>query len=262
MADPRRPVRADAVVDAVHPVRQGAALHHGCDGTLEENNLDDSGKRWPTATEPDAHGLGEVVQSLRSLWYYHQDVYTFHTHFLNCSTHTYASKPSGWLLLNRPVGVAADTGIEPGTRGCDAPAGSNCLEQVLLIGTPTIWWGGMPGAAVRRRDVGRRARLAVRRRRGRHGVDVAALAALRRPADLLLLRDRRAALRRARRPLAIGKLVGRSDVPTPRRTAGVVVAGSYVVLVLLDFAWFWPIWTDQLLTRSEWLDRIWFQRWI
>ena len=57
--------------------------------------------------------MGEVVQSLRSLWYYHQDVYTFHTHFLNCSTHTYASKPSGWLLLNRPVGVDADTGILP-----------------------------------------------------------------------------------------------------------------------------------------------------
>ena len=87
------------------------------DGEPQENNLDNSGKRWPTASEPDAHGVGEVVQSLRSLYYYHRDVYTFHTHFLNCSTHTYASKPSGWLLLNRPVGVAADTGIEPGTRG-------------------------------------------------------------------------------------------------------------------------------------------------
>ena len=50
-------------------------------------------QRWPTATEPDASGLGEVMQSLRSLWYYHRDVYTFHTHFLNCSTHVYASKP-------------------------------------------------------------------------------------------------------------------------------------------------------------------------
>ena len=43
---------------------------------------------------------------------------------------------------------------------------------------------------------------------------------------------------------------------------GVVVAGRYIVLALLNFAWFWPIWTDLLLTRSEWLDRIWFQRWI
>jgi dolichyl-phosphate-mannose-protein mannosyltransferase len=42
----------------------------------------------------------------------------------------------------------------------------------------------------------------------------------------------------------------------------VVVGGSFVVLTLLNFAWFWPIFTDQLLTHSEWVDRIWFQRWI
>ena len=41
-----------------------------------------------------------------------------------------------------------------------------------------------------------------------------------------------------------------------------VVAGSFFVLVLVNFAWFWPIYTDDLLTHSEWLDRIWFQRWI
>ena len=83
-----------------------------------------------------------MAQSLRSLWYYHQDVYTFHTHFLNCSTHPYASKPSGWLLLNRPVGVDADTKIQPGTQGCDAPEGSDCLRVITLLGTPALWWGG------------------------------------------------------------------------------------------------------------------------
>ena len=31
------------------------------DGTTEENNLDNSGKRWPTASEPDASGVGEAV---------------------------------------------------------------------------------------------------------------------------------------------------------------------------------------------------------
>ncbi len=51
-------------------------------------------------------------------------------------------------------------------------------------------------------------------------------------------------------------------MPSPRRTAGVVVAGAFFVTVLLNFAWFWPIYTDQLLTHREWLDRIWFSRWI
>ena len=109
------------------------------------------GEAWPTAQcpsppsadcvpgEPDADGLGEVTQSLRSLWSYHQDVYTFHSHFLNDSTHVYASKPSTWLVMGRPVGVDAQTDIQPGSQGCEAPSGSTCIRQVLLIGNPVIW---------------------------------------------------------------------------------------------------------------------------
>ena len=62
--------------------------------------------------------------------------------------------------------------------------------------------------------------------------------------------------------LAMGKLIGPSRLPSTRRTVGVVVSGSFFVLVLLNFAWFWPIFTNELLTRAEWLDRIWFSRWI
>lgn len=233
-----------------------------CEGdSLTVDDTDPDGK-WPTATEPDARGLGEVTQSLRSLWSYHQDVWTFHTHFLNCSTHDYASKPSGWLLLNRPVGVAADTGIEPGTRGCDAPAGSDCLRQVLLIGTPTIWWGGILAllfavvAWVGGRD-------------WRFGVAVVGTASTWLP--WLLFDDRPIFLFYAvvtlpfvvlALTLAMGRLIGPSRVPSLRRTTGVIVSGSFVVLTLLNFAWFWPIFTNELLTHSEWLDRVWFSRWI
>jgi dolichyl-phosphate-mannose--protein O-mannosyl transferase len=62
--------------------------------------------------------------------------------------------------------------------------------------------------------------------------------------------------------LAIGHLIGPSRLPSPRRTLGVIVSGAFVVLTLVNFAWFWPIWTNGLLTNSEWLDRIWFSRWV
>jgi dolichyl-phosphate-mannose--protein O-mannosyl transferase len=220
------------------------------------------GKDWPTRTEPDAEGLGEVWQSLRSLWYYHRDVYDFHTHFLNDSTHTYASKPSGWLLLNRPVGVAAETDIKPGTQGCHAPADSDCLRQVLLLGNPTLWWGGVIAlvfALV----------VWVGARDWRFGVPIVGAASTWLP--WLMYDDRPIFLFYAvttlpfvvlALTLTMGKLVGESTAPTTRRTAGVIVAGTFFVLVLLNFAWFWPIWTNQLLTHSEWLDRIWFSRWI
>jgi dolichyl-phosphate-mannose-protein mannosyltransferase len=233
-----------------------------CDGEDFVSDDPNTDARWPTATEKDASGPAEVVQSLRSLWYYHQDVYAFHAHFLNCSEHTYASKPLGWLLINRPVGVAADTGIQPGTRGCDAPAGSDCLRQVLLIGTPMIWWGGILALLYA-------VAVWVGGRDWRFGLAVVGVGSTWLP--WLMYDDRPIFMFYAvailpfiviALTLTLGKLIGSSGLPSTRRTIGVIVAGSFVVLTLVNFAWFWPIWTNELLTKSEWLDRIWFQRWI
>lgn len=222
----------------------------------------DGGKAWATAGEPDAEGIGEVAQSLRSLWEYHQDVYTFHAHFLNDSTHVYASRPVGWLLMSRPVGVDAQLDIQPGSQGCDAPAGSTCLRQVLLLGNPLIWWAGtlaLVFALVRW----------LGGRDWRFGVAVVGVASTWLP--WLLFDDRPIFIFYAiaslpflvlALTLALGSIVGSSNVPTPRRTAGVVIAGSYVVMTVFAFAWFWPVWTDQLITHEEWLRRIWFTRWI
>jgi dolichyl-phosphate-mannose--protein O-mannosyl transferase len=233
-----------------------------CDKQTYVADDPDTTKRWPTATEPDADGLGEVTQSLRSLWYYHRDVLTFHTHFLNCATHVYASSPAGWLLLNRPVGVSATTDIKPGDKGCTAPAGSDCIKQVLLLGTPVLWWGGVVALLY---AVG----VWLGGRDWRFGVAVVGVASTWLP--WLQYDDRPIFSYYAivslpfvvlALALAIGRLIGPDRAPSPRRTVGVVVSGAFVVLVILNFAWFWPIYTDQLLTHSSWLDRIWFQRWI
>ncbi len=233
-----------------------------CDGETYVSEHPDGKARWPTATEPDASGPGEVIQSLRSLWYYHQDVYTFHTDFLNCSTHIYASKPSGWLLLNRAVGVDADTKIQPGTQGCDAPAGTDCLRIITLLGTPALWWGGALAVLAA-------AALWVGARDWRFGVAVVGTLSTWLP--WLQYDDRPifsfyAVLTIPFLVLAItllmGRALGASAAPTPRRTAAVIVSGAFFMLVLINFAWFWPIYTDQLLTHREWLNRMWFSRWI
>jgi dolichyl-phosphate-mannose--protein O-mannosyl transferase len=236
--------------------------HGHCEKQTYVGDNPDTDKRWPTATEPDAHGLGEVEQSLRSLWYYHQDVWTFHTHFLNCAKHVYQSSPAGWMLLNRPVGVAATTGIKPGDQGCTAPAGSDCIKQVLLLGTPLLWWGGVVALLYA-------VAMWLGARDWRFGVAVVGVASTWLPwfgyddrpifsyYAIVMLPFVVLAL-----ALAIGKLIGSERAPSPRRTLGVVISGAYLVLVVLNFAWFWPIYTDALLTHASWLDRIWFQRWI
>ncbi len=221
------------------------------------------GPYWGSYLETDAHGFfPELWQSLRSLWHYHQDVYAFHTKFLNDSTHVYQSRPWGWLLLNRPVGVDAQLDIQPGEQGCAAAAGSTCLRQVLLLGNPMVWWFGTLALAwsvvawVGRRDW-RYGLVTI-------GVAVTWLPWLRyddRPIfsyyavvilPFLILGA----------TLLLGEMIGRADASAARRGVGTGLAGAVLVLTMLAFAWFWPIWTDQLVTNSEWLQRMWFRRWI
>jgi dolichyl-phosphate-mannose-protein mannosyltransferase len=222
----------------------------------------DNDLHWPTADQPVKHGLAGLAQGLESLAYYHRDVYVFHTHFLTGCTHIYASQPRGWLLLNRPVGVDAQTGIKPGEQGCSAPQNSDCLRQVLLLGSPAVWWGGVLALFFA-------VAMWVGARDWRFGIAVVGAASTWLPWFLYDGRPIFSFYSIITLPflvlaltLAIGKILGPTQEPTPRRTAGVVVGGSYVVLVILNFAWFWPIYTDVLLTHAQWLDRIWFSRWI
>jgi dolichyl-phosphate-mannose-protein mannosyltransferase len=221
------------------------------------------GPYWGSYLAHDAHGFfPELWQSLRSLWHYHHDVYAFHTGFLNTSTHVYQSDPWGWLVLNRPVGVDAQLDIAPGDQGCAAAAGSTCLRQVLLLGNPVVWWFGTLAALW--------AVVAwVARRDWRYGLVTVGIATTWLPW-----------LRYDDRPifsyyavtilpfvvlgvtLLLGELLGRHDASALRRKVGAGLVGGVLVAVMLAFAWFWPIWTDQLVTNREWLERMWFKRWI
>ncbi|HEX6247153.1 MAG TPA: phospholipid carrier-dependent glycosyltransferase [Nocardioidaceae bacterium] len=230
-----------------------------------EEHLSDTqyGAYWGSYVEEDAEGfVPEATQSLRSLWNYHQDVYTFHRQGLLDSDHVYASDPAGWLVLNRPVGVLADLDIEPGVDGCAAAEGSTCLRQIILLGTPTLWWGGVVALAYA-------VFTWVARRDWRFGVPV--VGALSSWLPWLRFDDRPifSFYAVATIPftvvaisLLLGHLLGTAQASYRRRLAGTVVAGTFVVLVVVTFAWFWPVYTGELITNAEWLQRIWFRGWI
>jgi len=239
----------------------GWLLHASAyEGALSDTQY---GPYWGNYLRVDAKGFfPELWESLRSLWHYHRDVYSFHTGFLDDSKHIYQSKPWGWLVLNRPVGVDAQLDISPGQQGCAAAAGSTCLRQVLLLGNPVVWWFGTIAALW--------AVVAwVGKRDWRYGLVTVGIAANWLPW-----------LRYDDRPIfsyyaitflpfivlgatmLLGEILGPRRASSMRRTIGAAVAGSVVVLTMLAFAWFWPIWTDQVITNREWLERMWFRRWI
>ena len=234
--------------------------HHVYEVKLARNNY---GPYWGDYTKNDPHGFfPSLFQGLRSLWHYHTDVWTFHSSGLIGAKHSYQSNPWGWLVQQRPVVASVDLGIQPGSQGCTAPADSTCLREVIILGTPTLWWGGTAAAIyavygwVARRD-------------WRAGLVVVGVLTTWVPF-----------FRYADRPifsfyavttvpflvialcLAIGRLVGPEDASPRRRLFGTVVAGAFVVLVVLHFARLWPVYTDQLITTPDWLHRIWFRSWI
>lgn len=205
--------------------------------------------------------FGQSVEALRSLWHYHLMVFDFHTgDYLEGKTHPYGSQPQGWLLLSRPVGVEAQNDLPPSTAGCTAAADSTCLRQVLILGNPVLWWSGAAALGIS-------VWTWVRRRDWRFGVPVLAVAAGWLP--WFLYDDRPIFLFYAIAfipftvvavTLVIGRFLG--DHTTGGRRWRVGAVAAYSVAVIACFAFFYPIYSDQLITHDQWTLRMWFSRWV
>jgi len=158
--------------------------------------------------------------------------------------------------------VQADLGIKPGVDGCTAVAGSTCLRQTVLLGTPVLWWGGV--LALLYSFYGW-----IGKRDWRYGLVLVGFVANWLPWVRFDERPIFSYYSIAMLPytvlalvLVIGTLLGGPTASYRRRTWGASVSGAFVVLVVLNFAWFWPIYTGGLITTQQWLERIWFKQWI
>ena len=84
-------------------------------------------RQWSTANG------GKNFTALRSLWHYHAEMLSFHTHLT--TTHSYKANPWSWPLMIRPTSFFY---------GSDATCGApTCSQEVVPLGNPLIWWGGL-----------------------------------------------------------------------------------------------------------------------
>lgn len=173
------------------------------------------------------------------------------------ANHSYKSEPWTWLVLSRPISFFYAT---PKTCGA-----KNCSQEVLAIGTPAIWWVSIPVLL---------ACLVwwLTRRDWRPGAILMGVAAGWLPWFWFAWHDHRTefyfyaiefdpflviAI-----TLCLGLIIGPARAAPVRRAAGAVVAGAYLLAVLADFYYMYPVLAAKVVPYSSWLARMWYHGWI
>ncbi|MHA3704576.1 dolichyl-phosphate-mannose--protein mannosyltransferase [Jatrophihabitans sp. YIM 134969] len=219
------------------------------------------------------YGDGKWYGVIGALAQYHHQAYEFHKGL--DSFHPYKSNPWSWLVLGRPVTYYYE---QNGVTGC-GPTGTTCAREILLIGTPLMWWGFVPAllfvlwSGVTRRD-------------WRGGVALTAMVvgwlvwfpnphrtmflfymAPLVPFLVLALTQALGALLGPAVPAAPATDDGGPPDPwlaarRRRRAIGAAIGATYLGVIVVDFVWMWPLYTGGLLTYSQWQAHMWFPSWV
>ena len=95
-------------------------------------------------THPGTGLFALLPSGLRSLANYHHLAYQFHSTLY--SPHAYKANPWSWLVLGRPISFYYPTA--PGGCGAFTAGGvPDCSREILLIGTPLMYWAILPALA-------------------------------------------------------------------------------------------------------------------
>jgi len=252
------------------------------------------GRHWADTHGPSTHlhlfGLrvpfwwGWVPDPIRSLGAYTLDAYRFHQQL--DSPHSYGSKPWSWLVLGRPVDFYYNGSHFDSTAA--SPCGAHdCAREVLLIGTPLMWWAFVPMLLwlawhwATTRDW-RAAAVWVAFIAGWlvwfQNLDRTMFLFYMAPLVPFLIIGVTLALGTMLGPALPAVPVRDYDDPDAepypteeeeryerarrRRAWGVGGIAVYLALVVADFAWMWPLFTGGLLTYEEWHLHMWLPSWV
>jgi hypothetical protein len=215
------------------------------------------------ASHPEATSVKIFGAPLASLWHYTVDTYNFHTgDGMAAATHTYRANPFGWLLLARPICFDSIGSIQPGDQGCTADAGETCLRTIYAQGTPLLWWlaalalvAGIVwwlAGADWRFGVTSLATLStwvpwLTEVGGRPLFFFYAITMI--PFLVIGL------------AMTFGVILGPSNGGR-RRFRGAIIVGTLTALIVVNFAFFYPIFSDGVLSHDHWTWRMWFSSWI
>ncbi len=210
------------------------------------------GRQW-AAAQPGGNAFTDAVASW---WHFHAQIWHFHTTLE--AEHAYAASPAGWIVQWRPTSFYYEA-PEPAGMLCHA---ERCSQAVTSLGNPFVWWLGTAAllAAV----------IVIARRRDSTPVPlVVGVAAGWLPWFAYQDRPTFAFYAVVFLPFlamlvawAAGRLWRWSRDDGFRRRfvlLGLVVGG---VLVVGAAAFFYPVWTGQVITFDAWQLRQWLPSWV
>ncbi len=212
-------------------------------------------RQW--AAQNDIHV--PVISALASFVQYQKQMLQFH---LGLTTHhPYQSQPWTWLVMSRPVAFF----WQCPAGGTHEACASSKAQEVLAIGTPLIWWASIATLLVC-------VAWWLTRRDWRAGALLLAVAVGWLPWFWFALHDHRTEFffyALEFEPylilsitLCLGLIIGSARASAMRRTVGSAVVGAYLLGVLLNFAYLYPILTAKIIPYTSWLSHMWYHGWI
>ncbi|MFC7847852.1 dolichyl-phosphate-mannose--protein mannosyltransferase [Arthrobacter sp. NPDC057388] len=211
-------------------------------------------RRW-AETNPSAE-WGWLPDSVRSLAHYHLEAYKFHQGL--SSEHPYEASAWSWLVMGRPTSFYYES-PKQGTPGCDF---ANCTSAILSVGNPLIWWSATIALVVLlfwwagRRD-------------WRAGAVLAAVGSGYLPWFMYPERTMFFFYAVSFEPFLVlalvyclGLVLGKSTDPPWRRRSGLYGVALFLVASVLISAFFYPVWTAEMITYQDWRFRMWMPSWI
>lgn len=211
-------------------------------------------RQW-AANHP-SEGVQWLPPALRSLWEYHRSAYAFHSGL--DSPHTYQAAAWQWLILGRPTSYFYES-PQQGEAGCRV---SKCSEAVLNIGNPLLWWAFIVAiifALV----------VLIVRSDWRFGALLGVFAVGYLPWFAYPHRTMFFFYALSFMPYLVlmlaglfGLALGRPGDSPARKKWGLIVAGVFVIGLLLISIFFLPLWTAQTIPYEHWRWRMWFDAWI
>ncbi|MCE0535114.1 phospholipid carrier-dependent glycosyltransferase [Kineosporia rhizophila] len=211
-------------------------------------------RRW--AQDHPGEGITWLPGALRSLAHYHQQMWDFNINL--AATHPYEANPWSWIVVGRPTAFYYED-PKRGELGCAVDV---CSQAITALGNPVIWWGATLGIVVL-------LFCWVLRRDWRAGAVLAGLAAGYLPWFQYQHRTIFNFYTIAFTPWVVltvvyvlGLILGRRSDSARRRRNGAWIAGTLVLLAVLCFWFFLPLYTAQVIPQPSWSDRMWLPSWI